>query len=110
MSTTLQSRLLHVFRTGRITVIGFEGRHLKEPEAVEVIRCGLLELIDSHGCEILVVDMTNVCLVSSWILGILAAVQSHGIDVELYHPSAEIREILSMTHLDRYLHVRETLP
>lgn len=39
-------------------------------------------------------------------LGIMAAVKSHRIRVELYHPNAAMREILHNTHLDSLLHVR----
>lgn len=100
------NRHFYVYKTGRLTVIGFAARHLAEPESRVACRDELLRLIDEHACEVLVVDLMDVDIVSSWVLGILAAVRSHGIDVELYHPSPEIREILAVTHLDDLLHVR----
>jgi anti-anti-sigma factor len=100
------NRHFHVYKTGRLTVVGFAARHLAEPEYRVACRDELLRLIDEHSCEVLVVDLMEVDIVSSWVLGILAAVRSHGIDVELYHPSPEIREILAITHLDDLLHVR----
>jgi len=48
----------------------------------------------------------GVPVVSSWILGVLAAIRNHGVQVELYHPSADMREVLDVTHLDQFLHVR----
>lgn len=103
---TMQDSLFHVYKTGKLTVIGFDGRGLGDPVISETCREGLLRLVDRHACEVLVVDLMDVGIVSSWILGILAAVKSRGVRVELYHPSAEIREVLSMTRLDELLHVR----
>lgn len=98
--------LFHVFKTGKLTVIGFDGRWLSDPSAAQECREKLLSLIDEHDCEVLVVDLMDVGVVSSWVLGILAAVKSHGVQVELYHPSGEIRNVLSTTHLDELLHIR----
>lgn len=98
--------MFHVYKAGRMTVIGFDGRGLRDPLTAAACQEGLLQLIDQHECEVLVVDLMDVSVVSSWILGILAAVKSRGVQVELYHPSAEIRDVLSTTHLDELLHVR----
>lgn len=102
------SQILHVYKAGRLTVIGFEGRDLLEPRAADEIKRALLELVNSSECQILAVDLMDVGIVSSWILGILAAVRQRGTRVELYHPSQEIREVLTTTQLNRMLHVRET--
>jgi anti-sigma B factor antagonist len=103
------TELFHVYKNGRLTVIGFEGRHLEDPDAAELIRERLLGLVDRNDCEVLVVDLLDVQLISSWILGVLASVGSHKIAVELYHPSPEICGVLDMTHLDRVLHVRDAI-
>lgn len=101
-----QESTFHIYKAGALTVIGFDGRGLNEPGSVETCRDMLLRLIDEHDCQVLVVDLMDVGIVSSWVLGILAAVKRHGVQVELYHPSAEIRDVLSTTHLDDLLHVR----
>jgi anti-anti-sigma factor len=100
-------RHFYVYKTGKLTVIGFDGRHLREPGGSEACRDELLRLVDSNACEVLVVDLMDVDIVSSWILGVLAVVRSKGVDVELYHPSAEVRDVLAVTHLDDLLHVRD---
>lgn len=96
----------HVYKTGRLTVVGFDARHLADPQCQESCCDEMLRLIEDHSCEFLVVDLMDVSLVTSWVIGILAAVKKHGIRVELYHPSPVIREILSTTHLDDLLHIR----
>jgi anti-sigma B factor antagonist len=100
----------HVYKRGRLTVVGFDGRSLNEPGLESRCRDELLALIGNPECQVLVVDLMEVQLVSSWILGILAAIKRQGVEVELYHPSAEIRNILSVTHLDEMLHVRHEEP
>lgn len=100
---------LHVYKTGKLTVIGFDGRQLNDTHHVGRCRDELLELIDHHDCQVLVVDLSEVGLVSSWILGILAAIRQRGVSVELYHPSPDMRGVLSMTHLDELLHIRHEL-
>lgn len=96
----------HVYKTGKLTVVGFEAKHLADPECQEACRNELQSLTESHGCKILVVDLMEVSAVNSWVLGILAALQKRGIEVELYHPSPEIRKILVTTHMRDHLHVR----
>lgn len=101
---------LHVYKKGMLTVIGFDGRQLNDTHHVSRCRDELLELVDHHNCQVLVVDLSEVGLVSSWILGILAAIRQRGVSVELYHPSPDMRGVLSMTHLDELLHVRHEPP
>ena len=96
----------HVFKTGKLTVIGFEGKHLDDPNGVVECRNRLLEIADSQACEILVVDLMDVGIVSSWVLGVLAAVEKRGIEVHLYHPSDEIQGVLDVTRLRQLMKVR----
>ncbi len=102
------THVLHIYKAGRLTVVGFEGRELVDPQGAEEIKRALLDLVGSAECQILAVDLMDVGIVSSWILGILAAVRQRGTRVELYHPSEEIREVLNTTQLNRLLHVRGT--
>ena len=48
----------------------------------------------------------DVGIVSSWVLGVLAAVHKRGIEVHLYHPSEEIRGVLDVTRLHELMKVR----
>lgn len=89
-----------------MTVIGFDGKYIDDPIHTNPIREHLLEMIERSDCEILVVDMLDVGVVSSWVLGILAAIQRSGVQVELYHPSKEMQDVLEVTNLSNYLHVR----
>jgi len=101
---------LHVFKAGRLTIVGFTATHALSPEYVDDCRTQLEQLAEQHGCQELIVDLYDLPIVSSWILGLLAYLERSGIHVHLYHPSRQIREILRVTHLDEVLDVRCELP
>ncbi|MGE5191363.1 MAG: STAS domain-containing protein [Deltaproteobacteria bacterium] len=97
---------LYVFKTSRRTIVGFTATVALCPEHVDDCRKRLEQLADEPGCHELVVDLDELPIVSSWILGMLACLQRSGTRVHLYHPSAEIREVLRVTRLDEILNVR----
>jgi anti-anti-sigma factor len=97
---------LHVFKVGRLTIVGFTAIDALRPEHVDECRKRLEQLVDEHGCQELIVDLYELPIVSSWILGMLAYLQKSGLRVHLYHPEAEIRDVLRATHLDQIMDVR----
>jgi anti-anti-sigma factor len=103
------SPYFHLYKTGKLTVIGFDGKHLADPDVAIDVRDSLLELLRTSPCQLLAVDLLEVDLVSSWILGILAAVRQSGISVQLYHPNEHLQDVLEATRLDSILPVRESL-
>ncbi len=105
MRTSVQD-YLHVFKTGRLTIVGFTAIEALRQEHVDECRKRLEQLVDEHGCQELIVDLYELPIVSSWILGMLASLQKSGPRVHLYHPSPEIRNVLRVTHLDQILDVR----
>jgi anti-anti-sigma factor len=105
----VHSQIFHVYKTGTLTVVGLNGQHLLEPRTVDECRDELLELIGSDDCQVLVVDLVDVGILSSWVLGILASVHLQGIEVHIYHPASDMRGVLEMTHFDELLNVREGL-
>ena len=102
----IRNEFFHVFKHGRLTVVGFDARNVDNPAAAPQCQKELLDLIDEHKCDILVVELMGLGVVSSWILGILAAVRTHGIEVHLYHPTGEMKDVLQLTKLDQLLHDR----
>jgi anti-anti-sigma regulatory factor len=48
-------------------------------------------------------DLTRVRLVPSGLLGLLASIRKQGVEVHLYNPSDDIREVLEITKLDEVL-------
>ncbi len=107
--TISSSPYFHVYKQGALTIIGFDGKHLASTDDAPDVRESLLSLLGQTECQTLVVDLMEVPIVSSWILGILAAVHQGGIDVQLYHPNSALQDVLETTRLDSVLHVRESL-
>ncbi len=100
------SKYFHTFKMGKFSVIGFDARYLDDESCKDECQENLLKLVDTHDCQILAVDLEDVGLVSSWVLGILAAIHKRGVEVCLYHPSTDIQGVLQVTHLDELLSVR----
>jgi len=96
---------LEVYQAGQLTVIGFGGREVLDDMNVAECRDELVQLIREHNCNVLALDLTRVRLVPSGLLGLLASIRKQGIEVHLYNPSADIREVLEITKLDELLQV-----
>ncbi len=77
---TLDDEVFYTYKTGKLTIIGFDGRHLNQADA-DRHQEALLTLIKEHLCEVLIVDLMDVPVVSSWILGVLAGIHHQGVRV-----------------------------
>jgi anti-sigma B factor antagonist len=98
---------LKIYQAGKLTVIGFRDADLLDQIVVSECREKIAELVAAHGCEVLAFDLTGVRLVPSGMLGMLASLGRMGVEVVLFNPSQEIREVLEVTRLDSVLQVRK---
>lgn len=98
---------LEVYQAGELTVIGFGGREVLDDLNVADCRDELVELIREHSCRVLAFDLTRVRLIPSGLLGLLASIRKQGVDVHLYNPSMDIREVLEITKLDQVLKLHD---
>jgi len=98
---------LEVYEAGELTVIGFGGREVLDHLNLAECRDEVVELIRNHGCSTLAFDLTGVRLIPSGLLGLLASIKRQGVEVHLYNPSKDIREVLEITKLDKLLHLHE---
>lgn len=97
--------ILEVYQTGTTTVVGFGGRDVLGDVNVAACRDELVELIDREKCDVLAFDLTGVKLIPSGLLGLLASVRQHDVDVHIYNPSSDVRDVLSITGLDQLMPV-----
>ena len=98
---------LEVYQAGELTVLGFGGREVIDDINVAECRDELLEIIRANNCQVLAFDLTRVRLIPSGLLGLLASIRKKGIEVHLYNPSADIREVLEITKLDQVLQLHD---
>lgn len=98
---------LEVYEAGELTVIGFGGREVLDHLNLVECRDEVAELIRNHGCSTLAFDLTGVRLIPSGLLGLLVSIHRQGVEVHLYNPSEDIREVLELAKLDKMFHLHE---
>jgi anti-sigma B factor antagonist len=98
---------LNVYQTGKLTVVSFVSAEHLDQIVVSECRTEIAELIKQHQCEVLAFDLTGVKLVPSGMLGMLASLGRLGVQVLVFNPSDEIREVLEITRLDSLLQVQK---
>lgn len=99
--------VLRVYETGPVTVLGFGGQEILDQIDLAQCRQELLELLEQYGCRVLGFDLTGVRYVPSGFLGLLASFRRLGIEVHLYNPSDDVREVLQVTKLDSIFELHE---
>ncbi|MBX3444960.1 MAG: STAS domain-containing protein [Planctomyces sp.] len=102
-----QPPILDVYQAGPTTVVGFGGREVIDDTNLSLCREQLMELLKAHDTKVLGFDLTDVRFVPSGLLGLLASVRGMGVEVHLYNPSPDVRDVLATTHLDRLMPIHE---
>ena len=99
--------ILDVYSIGPTTVVGFGGRDVLDGVNLAACREEIVALIAREHCRVPAFDLTGVKLIPSGLLGLLASVRQLGTEVHLYNPSSDVREVLSVTNLDRLMPVHD---
>ncbi|WP_390620937.1 STAS domain-containing protein [Gimesia maris] len=71
------------------------------------MRDELLELVKGQQCETLALDLTGVKLIPSGMLGLLSSIRDLGIEIHLYNPSEDIREVLEITRMNQFMQLHD---
>ena len=100
-------QVLQIYEKGRLTVIGFGGEDVLDHVNVADFRDEVAAIIKECDCEVLAFDLTGVRLIPSGLLGLLASLRHLDVDVYLYNPSEDIREVLEITKLDQVMQVHQ---
>jgi anti-anti-sigma factor len=105
---TLEQTAIKVYEAGRLTVVGFDGSDDRLDQLnIGQCRDELAALVKEHNCEVLAFDLTGVRLLPSGLLGLLASLRQLGVEVHLYNPSADVRDVLEITNLDRLMTIHD---
>ena len=99
--------VLHVYSVGPTSVVGFGGKDVLDDVNLALCREELLQLIEEHSVQVMAFDLTGVKLLPSGLLGLLASLRKQEVDVHVYNPSADVRDVLAVTHLDELLEIHE---
>ena len=95
--------LFKVYQTGELTVVGFGGQEILDQIDLSACRSEIMGLVEKHHCKTLAFDLAGVKLIPSGMLGLLASLRKHEIEVHLYNPSPDIYEVLQITRLAEVL-------
>jgi anti-sigma B factor antagonist len=101
---TLPSRL-QVIATEPVLVIGFGGSDLPPEHTLGRYLGEIGELLDRTGCHDLAFEMEGVVMVPSGFLGVIASITKRGVAVSVRHPSADVRDVLELTHFDQIIKI-----
>ncbi len=104
---TVKEAILEVYQAGPLTVVGFGGKEILDEVSVANCRHELLELIEEYNCQDLALDLTGMTILPSGLLGVLASLRNQGVNIHVYNPSQDVREVLEITKLDRIIEVHE---
>lgn len=103
----IHHEVLRVYETGPLTVVGFGGGEILDRVDLAECRSEIMELLKLHECKVLAFDLTGVRYIPSGMLGLLASLQRNDVEVRLYNPSADVREVLEITGLDKIFQIHE---
>ena len=100
-------QVLKVYQTGELTVVGFGGRDVPDEVCISSYREQLFRMVEEYKCKVLAFDLTGVTLIPSGMLGVLTSLRKQVDRIELYNPSADVREVLQMTRLEQLFDIKE---
>lgn len=103
----ISHEMLRVYEAGPLTVVGFGSDAI--PDQIDLGECReeIVELLELHECKELAFDLTGVRYIPSGMLGLLASLRKLGVQVHLYNPSSDVREVMQITHLDRIFKIHD---
>lgn len=102
--------LLKVYSVGPVTVLGFSGQDVPSEFNVAHYRAAIFDLLKLNNSSVVAFDVTGVRLVPSGMLGLLVSltrIPNLPLTVQMYNPSADVREVLAITKLNRMIEICE---
>lgn len=102
--------LLKVYSVGPVTVLGFAGQDVPSEFNVAHYRAAISDLLKSNKSATVAFDLTGVRLVPSGMLGLLVSltrIPDLALTVQVFNPSADVREVLAITKLNRMIEIHE---
>ncbi len=98
---------LKIYEAGELTVIGFGTQPILDNINIAEFREQVTDIVHENDCKTLAFDLTGVKLIPSGLLGLLASLRDLGVEIHLYNPSDDVREVLSITKLDQVMTVHD---
>ena len=96
-----QPRLLQVYATDPIVVVGFGGAPIPDDHNLSAYRDELMDLLEQHNRKDIAFDLTGVLIVPSGIVGLLVSLVRQSINVSVFNASQEVREVFEVTQINQ---------
>jgi hypothetical protein len=99
--------LLRITRDGSTLTVGFSRTDIPDEVCIAGYRDQVVHALDEHpDCRRLTFDVTQIRMLPSGMLGLLATVKKRGREVEILNPSKDVQEALRVTRLITLFKVR----
>lgn len=102
-----QPRLLQVYATDPIIVVGFGGCPIPDDHNLSAYRDELMDLLEQHNRKEIAFDLTGVLIVPSGIVGLLVSLVRQKISVSVFNASQEVREVFQVTQIDQMIKLHD---
>ena len=100
-----KTALLDLRETGDVTIVGFVNEPFLGEAHAQTFAAEVAVIIQQHKPSVLQFDLTGVALITSEMLGQLLALRNKGIDVALYNPGEDVRQVIRTTRLDALFNI-----
>jgi ABC-type transporter Mla MlaB component len=108
MTQAVDPELLTVSRNGDATIIGFQSDRFHDDVCLAAYRERVLQLADEPTCKRFQFDLSNIKILPSGMLGLLASLKKRGFAVDLLNPSDDVLEVLQVMKMDSVFGIRQT--
>ena len=105
-----QPRLLQVYATDPIVVVGFGGTSIPDDHNLSAYRKELLDLLALQKRQELAFDLTGVLIVPGGIVGLLVSLVRQKIKISVFNASQEVREVFAVTQINRFITLHDVNP
>ncbi len=102
--------LLRVYSAGPVTVLGFGGQDVPSEFNTAHYRAAITDLVKFNQSTVVAFDLTGVRLVPSGMLGLLVSltrIEGLPLRIQVFNPSKDVREVLAITKLNKFIEVHE---
>jgi len=82
-------------------VLGFGGHEVLDHIDPQRCRDEIAGIIENANCKTLAFDLTGVTFVPSGLLGLLASLRQFEVEIYLFNPNEDVRDVLEISKLDR---------
>jgi len=102
-----QFATLEIYKSADVTLDDVGGREVFDQTNIGACREQISALVKQDNIRTLAFELTGVQLIPSGMLGLMASLRDLGVTVQIFNPSADVREVLEITKLNQLFEIHE---